>query len=435
MTSIRRQLLASMLAAVLAAGCIAALGVYLKARQEVGELFDYQLRQMALSLREQAFRGSIVLESPRFAEGLDFAIQISSDDGFLLYYSQARVRLPVRPTDGYTTVDTDDGLWRVYALREGGMTLQVAQPMPMRNHLAGQAALRTMAPFLLALPILAALLWLAVSRALKPLDAVTNAVKARSATSLPPLPEHSAPEEVRPLISALNDLLVRLERALETQREFVADAAHELRTPLTALKLQVQLAERATAPAERAAAFDNLKRGLERAAHLVQQLLTLAREEPSAGDRPMTEVELGELAAEVVGTYSALAESRGVDLGLARRDSELAVRAQRDAVATLLSNLVDNALRYTPRGGRVDVSATRGNDGVLLEVTDEGPGIPLAERERVFDRFYRRADTDVPGSGLGLAIVRSIAHRHNARVQLDAGPGGLGLTVRVVFPS
>ena len=433
MSSIRRQLLVSMLAAVMAAGCIAALGVYYKARQEVDELLDYQLRQMALSLRDQALRGAFTLDVPALAEGLDFAIQISSDDGFLLYYSQPGVQLPLRPEAGYSSLETPAGPWRAYALRESGLTLQVAQPVPMRKRLARQAAIRTLAPFLLALPLLAGLLWLAVTRALKPLDAVTNAVKARTATSLPPLSEDSAPQEVRPLIAALNDLLARLGVALEAQRNLVADAAHELRTPLTALRLQAQLAERATDAQERAGAFATLKQGLERAAHLVQQLLTLAREDPSAGERTLTEVELGEIAADVVSRYSAVAESRGIDLGLAQRDPASIVRGEPEGLNTLLSNLVDNALRYTQRGGRVDVSVLRSADGIALEVTDNGPGIAPQERSRVFDRFYRRADSDEPGSGLGLAIVRSIAQRHHARVQLDSGPGGVGLAARVHF--
>jgi two-component system OmpR family sensor kinase len=433
--SIRRQLVVSMLAAVLTAGCIAALGVYFKARDEVGELLDYQLRQMALSLRDQALRGSFTLGVPPLAEGLDFAVQISSDDGFLLYYSQPGVPLPLRPQAGYSSLETPDGVWRAYALRERGLTLQVAQPLPMRNRLARQAALRTLAPFLLTLPILAGLLWLAITRSLKPLESVTDAVRVRSATSLPPLPEHDAPQEVRPLIAALNDLLARLSHALEAQRNLIADAAHELRTPLTALKLQAQLAERATAADERAHAFASLRQGLERAAHLVQQLLTLAREDPNAGERPVTDVDLGEIASQVVSRYSPLADSRDIDLGLARRDADLVVRGEPEAIDTLLSNLIDNALRYTQRGGRVDVSASRSSEGLVLEVTDNGPGVAPQDRERVFDRFYRRAEVDQPGSGLGLAIVRSIAQRHRAQVRLDAGHGEIGTSARVIFPT
>jgi two-component system OmpR family sensor kinase len=434
-TSIKRQLLLSMAATVLAAGLIAGTAVYLKVRQEVGELFDYQLRQMALSLRDQALRGNLRFDSPSLRQGLDFAIQISRDDGFLLYYSQGNVRLPLQPSEGYASFATPQGLWRVYALREDGLTLQVAQPVPMREQLARKAALRTLAPFLLTLPLLGALLWLAVNRALRPLETITVAVRTRTPSSLHPLSEASAPEEVRPLIGALNDLLARLARALEAQSNFVADAAHELRSPLTALRLQVQLAERAARADERAAAFAILKQGLERASHLVGQLLTLAREDPSVGERPRVEVDLGELAAEVVGRYAALAESRRIDLGLARRDPDLRVRGEHDAITTLASNLVDNAVRYTPPGGRIDVAALRSDGGVRLEVADNGPGIPAEDRERVFDRFFRRPDPETGGSGLGLAIVRSIATRHGARVELDDNPAGRGLLVRVTFPA
>jgi two-component system OmpR family sensor kinase len=267
---------------------------------------------------------------------------------------------------------------------------------------------------------------------LKPLESLAAAVKSRSPTSLRPL-DSRVPQEIEPVVASLNDLLARLTRALELQRAFVADAAHALRTPLTALNLQIQLAERADTPEERAAALATVKDGVSRATHLVEQLLTLARQEPEAADRPMTTIDLGELASEVVAAYAALAEAKNVDLGLSRRDEGVVVTGERDALRTLLSNLVDNALRYTPSGGRVDVAAIRESEHAVLEIADTGPGIPAEERERVFDRFYRVAGSDVPGSGLGLAIVRSVAARHGAQVRLEARPDGGGLRVRVEF--
>jgi two-component system OmpR family sensor kinase len=431
MKSIRRELLVTLLATVLIAGALAALAVYYKARAEIGELLDYQLRQMALSLRDESFQGSGVIEPPPF--GFDYAIQISSEDGITLHYSRSRVRIPANAAPGYATMDSPEGLWRMYTLRQRGLSVQVAQPMSVRNGLAADSAWRTMAPFILLVPALALFVWFAVARGLRPLEAVAEAVKARSAEALDPLPHERLPEEIKPVVLALNDLLPRLSHALETQRAFVADAAHELRTPLSALRLQLQLAERARDEAERAAAFDTLREGLARATRLVEQLLTLARQDPASVRPQMTRVDLGELAAEAVGAHDALAQSKGIDLGLARRDGDLAVTGERDALRTLLSNLIDNAVRYTPGGGRVDVSVLQGGSGPLIEVTDTGPGIPVAERERVFDRFYRRADSGVPGSGLGLAIVRSVAERHGARVELGDGPGGKGLTVRVAF--
>jgi two-component system OmpR family sensor kinase len=431
MKSIRRELLVTLLGAVMIAGSIAAVAVYYNARSEFGELLDYQLRQMALSLRDETFQNRGVFEPPPF--GFDYAIQISSDNGVTIHYSRSRVRLPPDARSGYATMHSPEGPWRMYTLHQRGVSVQVAQPMSVRNSLAARAALRTMAPFLLLLPVLALFVWFAVKRGLRPLESVAKAVQARSPAALDPLPHESLPAEIRPVVLALNDLLPRLSHALETQRAFVADAAHELRTPLTALRLQLQLAERARDEGERAAAFDTLRQGLVRATHLVEQLLTLAREDPGSARSKRESVDLGELAAEVVGAHAALASSKGVDLGLARRDADLVVRGDRDALRTLLSNLVDNAVRYTLAGGKVDVYAQRDASGPFIEVTDTGPGIPPDERERVFDRFYRRAGSDTPGSGLGLAIVRSIAERQGARVELADGPGGRGLTARVAF--
>ena len=386
---------------------------------------------MALSLRDQAFDGLAGIGAANYSEDVDFAIGIRSEDGIRLYYSRSRVALPLPAQSGYTTVDTELGPWRLYTVQQRGFTLRVAQPMQLRNRLAAQAALRTLTLFLLPVPLLAALVWFAVTRGLKPLEAVATAVKSRSPASLHPLPDTRVPDEIRPVISALNGLLARLSRALETQRAFVADGAHELRTPLAALSLQIQLVERAPDAAERAEALVTLKQGLVRATHLVEQLLTLARQEPEATHGRTSDVDVGSIAAEVVAAYAPLAESNGIDLGLAHRDTGLILSAEEDAVRTLASNLVDNALRYTPRAGHVDVSALRTKEGIVLEVSDDGPGIPPDERERVFDRFYRPAGAAAPGSGLGLAIVRSIAERHGAKINLDSGPGGDGLTVRV----
>jgi two-component system OmpR family sensor kinase len=242
---------------------------------------------------------------------------------------------------------------------------------------------------------------------------------------------------VRPLATSLNDLLARLQAAFATQRDFVADAAHELRTPLTALQLQAQLLERATDGGERDAALEELKRGLARAGHTVQQLLTLARQEPGAAALRREPVALSELVRDGVVAQMRLAEAQGIDLGVAEGDAVI-VTGDVDALRILLGNLIGNAVRYTPRGGRVDVSCRLEDGQPVLAVADSGPGIPEAERERVFDRFYRRPGErtagNESGAGLGLAIVRAIADRHLARVSLqDAALGGL--CVRVTFPA
>jgi len=431
MTSIRRQLLIGLLAVVLIVGLVAAWGVYRRAYDEVNELFDYHLKQMALSLRDQSFE-PFAGGPPGIEEGFDFAIQVWSQDGIRMYFSRPQAGLPNRARLGYATVETNEGDWRVFSIQQRGQTLQVAQPMAIRQRLAAAAALRTLAPFLFLLPALGLLVWFIVGRGLKPLVSVAGAVKARTPAALHPLPDGDLPEEIQPLVTALNDLLARLERTLGAQRQFVADAAHELRTPLTALRLQIQLAERARQPDERAAAFVTLKQGLDRSTHLVEQLLTLARQEPEAARERPVPVDLGEIVREAVTALEPLALAKSIDLGVTRNEAGT-IRGAQDGLRTLLMNLVDNAVRYTPAGGRVDVAAYREGGSAVLEVTDTGPGIPPEERERVFDRFYRRVGTEAPGSGLGLSIVKDVAERHGARLALDAGAGGKGLTVRVVF--
>lgn len=431
MGSIKRQLLFGLLGLVLAAVGLGAWAVYRQSRAELDELFDYQLRQMALSLRDQAF-GEAAAPAPA-PEDFDFAIQVWSPDGVRLYLSRPQAVLPARARLGYDTVETDEGAWRVFSHEQRGLVFQVAQPMRVRERFAAAAALRTIAPVLLLLPALGLLVWLTVGRGLRPLEAVAAEVEARTPSALSPVADRNLPREVRPLVEALNDLLRRLGSALEAQRRFVADAAHELRTPLTALNLQVQLAERAAAGEERTAALAAVKEGIARATRVVEQLLTLARQEPEAVARPAMETDLADLARQVIAELMPLAESRAIDLGMGRAEPAR-VMGDREGLRALLANLVDNAVRYTQERGRVDVSTFTADGEAVIEVTDNGSGIPADERERVFDRFYRRAGSGRAGSGLGLSIVKAIAARHGGRVELAEAPGGRGLSARVTLP-
>jgi len=442
MTSIRRQLLLALLSVITLTTLLGALATYRTARDEANAMFDYQLRQLALSFRDQVFQSARPHDFALDGDAQDFSIQVWRPDGTRLYLSHPRNGLPDKTPLGFATIDSGDGKWRVFGMQQRGQTIQVAQPMHSRDELALAAALRTVAPFLLMLPILGILIWVVVGRGLRPLDAVARAVSTRTAVALDPLPEDRVPSEVVPLVRALNELLERLQRALQAQREFTADAAHELRTPLAALSLQVQLAERAPDAAARAEAFGELKGGLQRATHSVQQLLTLARQEPGSGstsvssggnaERPTGQVRLGELVATVITAQLPLAEAKQIDLGATPGSGEDLVSGDEEALRILITNLVGNAIRYTPAGGRVDVAVGEEESGVFIEVSDSGPGIPAEDRQRVFDRFYRRAQSDEAGSGLGLAIVKSIAERHLATVQLGEAALG-GLCARVQF--
>jgi two-component system OmpR family sensor kinase len=215
------------------------------------------------------------------------------------------------------------------------------------------------------------------------------------------------------------------------QQQFIADAAHELRTPLTALRLQLQLAERAADPSERARAFAALREGIARASRMVEQLLTLARSDPDAPATPLAPVDIADIAREVAGANELAARAKGLDM-VVDAQAPLVVEGDRAALRAMTENLVDNAIRYTAEGS-IRVGATRRDSQAVLTVEDTGPGIPKAERERVFDRFFRGETATEPGTGLGLAIVRRVAERHGAKVTLAEGREGRGLRVEVAL--
>jgi two-component system OmpR family sensor kinase/two-component system sensor histidine kinase QseC len=438
MKSLRARLLISLLTLVGVAALVVGGVTYRNVLRETEALFDYQLRQMALSLRDQ---GAISAdEAAAFGDDeLDFLVQIWATDGRHIYVSRAgrAGSLPPRAVLGFANAQVDGATWRVFSVATRDRVIQVAQPLSVRRGLAAAAALRSALPLLLLAPILGAAIWWLVGTTLQPLRRVAADVKQRSADALAPLPDAGLPDEVSPLVRALNRLLARLQKAFDTQRAFVADAAHELRSPLTALKLQLELLRRAPDEAARRGAIDALGAGIERATHLVEQLLTLARNEPGAQPAPVERVAFAETVRQAVADVVPFAASRGIELALDAHATPT-VDGNASALRVLVRNLVDNAARYAPADTRVEVVVAENNGAPLLRVDDRGPGIPQSERSRVFDRFYRRNaenKADLPsGSGLGLAIVKSIAERSGAQIELTDSPlGGLRVTVR--FPA
>jgi two-component system OmpR family sensor kinase len=434
MSSLRARLLAWLLGGVLAVGAIGGLSVYRNALHEADAFFDHHLRQTALVLRDEPVEYLLVPRLPAPDAAYDFVVQVWSLDGVRVYLSRPHAVLPQVTTLGFSTVQTTEGRWRVFGVQAETRVIQVAQPMSVRQDRAAQLALQTLKPFALLLPALALLIWFAVGQALRPLGRLAAALQGRRVEALDPLPEAALPAEVQPLVSALNDLLGRLRGALERERAFMADAAHELRTPLTALHLQLGMLARASSESERAAAMATLSAGVQRAIRLIEQMLSLARQQPRGVSR--APLRLDELAREVVAELVPLADLRHIDLGVAAA-APASVSADADALRTLLRNLIDNAVRYSGEGGRVDVAVAApdaAGGSARLTVSDDGPGIAAGERARVLDRFYRPAGSTQPGSGLGLAIVKTIAEAHGASVTLAEGLAGRGLAVTVSFP-
>jgi two-component system OmpR family sensor kinase len=438
MTSIRRWLLGWLIFGLAAASGVAGFGIFHTAREEAGELFDYELRTVALSLPSNlAGAGDGEHRNPDLGDLADdrVVIEIWDRSGKLIYHSmQAQVfsRLPA----GFSTVERGESHWRAFGLEQRDRYIQVAQPISVREDLALKLALHTLWPLGVLVPVTIVLVLLVVARGLAPIGGLTRALTTRSLDSLEPLHlDGSVPVEIKPLVQALNDLLQRLNVASQAQRTFIADAAHELRSPLAALKLQLQAASRDGSLKGEGQTLERVEGRVNRIIHLVQQLLTLAREDAHPVTS-MVPVSLRRIGEQVVGDFSLLAETREIDLGLVCEDARAnydvyTVLAEPHGMSVLLGNLVNNAIRHTPRGGRVDVILKRSGERVGFDVVDSGSGIPEAEIERVFDRFYRGEEAKGEGSGLGLAIVARIAARHQLRLSLRNNPGRPGLCVSV----
>lgn len=436
MKTMRGQLLLGLLGATLLCVLGAGASLYRSLLEETNELADLQLRQLAAALPNEfaPHTGMPLAQDPEEM----FVLQAWDDAGRQQVISPDKPQLPRYAVAGFAEVTVFDQRWRLYGETRRGRYVQVAQPLDVRDGLAAAMALRAGAPLLLFALILALLIAVVVARVLAPMERLAQAVAGRSADALAPLPVQDMPPELRPVVASLNGLMQRFDEALQAQRSFVADAAHELRSPLTALKLQLQLVERADSDAARGAALRKLHERLDRATHLVRQMLSLARHEAALAEGQLKTVDLSQLLEAAVVDHSALADSRGIDLGVVApaQGQPLQIEADPDALQVLLNNLIDNALRYTQQGGTVDLQAGMEAGRPLLRVSDNGPGVLPQYRARLFDRFYRPDGNDAWGCGLGLSIVRNIAEQHQASIVLDAvdQQSGRGLCVTVLFP-
>jgi len=429
MNSIRGRLLLWQISALLLTGFLASVLTYLLAWDAFNRIRDYGLEQIAYSVVRHGIEYENE-EEVRNDHG-QFVSQIWASDGSLFFSSLNDIG-PPRQEPGLHILTWENTEWRVYTLKEGGLTIQVATTSANRARRFATIAPWLLLPMGVLVVVLGLLIRAAVTRALAPLEQVRGEIGQRGVQSLHALDSRSLPDEVAPLVETLNDLLVRLDQALVSQRRFIADAAHELRTPLTAVKLQAQIARRADNEAEREAALTQLSNGVDRAAHLVDQLLGMARLEPAARQAVFSPLALDALVKQSVADFSTLAEARDIDLGVGEC-AALTLTGQTESLRMMLGNLLDNAVRYTPVGGRVDVELREQAGMAQLSVSDSGPGIPAAERERVFGRFQRLAGAEIPGSGLGLAIIKQVVGLHGGKVTLDDNPGG-GLRVTVTLP-
>ena len=414
--SLQRKLSLALFLAILVVAVVAGLFSFLSALDEAHELQDDVLRQVA-QLEDGPLSSPVV----RLQDGNEEwrvivqrlgAGQPSSAD----VDAGGPLALPPTLPDGLQTLRVGDEMFRVLVkTTSAGERIAVAQESAFRDEIARDSALRTVTPFLILVPVL---LWIVadmVRKMFRPIVALSLEIDRRSDQELHPVEDGRVPGEIRPFVVAINRLLARVSRSMQAQRRFVADAAHELRSPLTALSLQAERladAEMSDPAHERLA---ELRLGIERGRKLLDQLLSLARAQSAAA--PAAPISVQGIYRRVLEDLMPLAQAKGIDVGVEGTQDAQVPSSELDMIA-LVRNLVDNAIRYTPEGGRVDLSVHVSQEGAVLRIQDTGPGIAPTERERVFDSFYRTLGSEQPGSGLGLAIVKAIVDRIGANVQL-----------------
>lgn len=454
--TLRHQLLISLLAPIVLVTLLSSVVSYYYAFNFATVAYDYSLFDSALDISRQAriVDGQLRIDLPRAA--LDM---LESDKHDRIYYMVNDAKgafvagyrgIPLPPEEAPPGKPVYyDGTYRGSPVRiaalnslvmgapgEDVILVLVGETLNKRRNLATEFLLGMLWPELLLIVLVGALIWYGVERGLRPLAALQREIGNRSHRDLSPLPEQNVPGELRSLIRAMNELLARLSGALSAQQRFIADAAHQLRTPLAGLKTQTELALRQKELDEVRRTLQQIGTATGQTTHLVNQLLSLARAEPGANRAQVLQpINLGNLARDTTTEWVPRAIARNIDLGF-DDGAPAAAMIEGDAllIREMLGNLLDNATRYTQPGGQVTVRVTAERATVLLSVEDNGPGIPPAERERVFERFHRVLGTGAEGCGLGLAIVREIAQSHNAEIRLGPGATGIGTLVTVVFP-
>lgn len=442
--SLRQRLIVLVTSTVLVIWLVALGMAYLEAHDELDELLDQRLEQtagtlIALDFEEVGERPATdsddddEFQQPDVLDAVQF--QVWNRDGRLLLHSEDAPAVPFDDSSGFRKAQAGGTQWQSFARwrKDHSVQVRVFDDEGERRLLTAEIIGRVALPLTIALPLLTVLIWIAIGRALRPLQSLSRAVSARDAEHLSALDPEGIPNEVHPLILSLNALLERLGRSLDAERRFTADAAHELRTPLAAIRAQAQVALASLDPAERQHALDGIIAGADRATRLAVQLLTLARAERET-PLPDTQVDLGAVARQSIALRAEAALRKEQELSLGG-DETAWLAGDADLLEALCGNLVDNAIAYVQPGGHIEVTLHVTPAGVRLQVLDDGPGVESTYRQRLLDRFYRVPGNSSQGSGLGLSIAQHIARRHRATLTLTTGLDGGGFGVQVDFPA
>ena len=448
--SIRKRLLYLLLSTLCAAWGIVTWQVYVSTQHEVEELFDANLAQNARVLlgliqHEIAQHEDEEHEDEEDEEEIEFetdlhsghryekklAFLIRAKDGSILIRSASAPLFP-KPhhhSKSYSDYQIKGYWWRVFTLKSKSLIVQTAERYDIRQELISEMMSSMLIVLLMTLPLIAFLIWIIVGSSFKPLQHIANEIAIRTPEQLHPLKRDKIPLEINVLVKALNQLFTRLARAFENERRFTADAAHELRTPLAGIKTQAQVAQRATDSQQREHALQKILIGVDRATHLVTQLLTLARIDASHR-LPTSNINLHELISQIITEQMPQALEKSIDLGLENRATSQEIQGNQDALFFMLRNLIDNAIRYTPNSGQVTVSLeNQKTTQITVTISDSGPGIPPEQQSAIFERFYRGQHQAIQGSGLGLSIAQKVAQLHQTKIQLNNLAKGLSVQI------
>ena len=463
-SSIRKFLLFNLLLAITITTTLTAIGNYYLDQKDIQDHLDTLMAVSALSY--QALLGDDLHQRPliKIQDALEtipqkidtfyqkrflndeppenymdkFNFQVWTNGGKLLLHSSTAPKIPLAAEiDGFSDKKIADQDWRVFTTYndKAGIRTVLAERYDTRNELGHRIAQDDLYIMLLTFPLSGLLIWIIIGRGLDSLDKVAEEVANRAPSHLEPVDLQEVPEEIKPVIDELNKLFFRLKEGFEREKRFAADAAHELRTPLAALKTQAQVALHSNDIEEKNLALQKLIASVNRSTHIVQQLLTMSRLVPEAAHIDGKDlVNLSKLTREILAMLAPSAVEKQIDLELESDAKNLTIYGNSTALGILIRNLVDNSIRYCNENGQILVRLSKIKDELMLEVSDNGPGIPAELRSRVFERFFRVLGNKSPGSGLGLAIVQQICELHNGRVILDAPKEGTGLIVRVFLP-
>lgn len=441
--SLRMRLLRMLVLPLTGAFLFIGAASYYSSYHEAEEIYDAQLTHFAkvlfsLTIQDIA-SGKIAIKRINTDGGLDlheyeknFAYRVWLANRLILYSSNSEDFGPATQSEGFTERMIGESRWRFFVLLNGPVRIEVAERYEIREDLIEHIIGGIFLPQLLIIPLFGLIIWLGVARGITPLDTLSNIIRNRDPNKLTPISAPIIPKEITPVLDAINDLMKRTAHVLEHEKQFSNYAAHELRTPLAALKTQLQVALRTKDEQKARQLFEEMLPATERMQNLVDQLLTFVRVQRT--DSTFGALDFSALCEKAMREAAAIATKthRSLECDIA---PAIQLHGNEEMLAAMLRNLLDNALKYTRTNGHVLLTLSSSGAGIRLTVQDDGIGLPDKDRERIFDSFYRAADTHAEGSGLGLTIVKWVAEAHHATLSITTGINGKGACFEVLFPN